>query len=357
MLHSSTIQDFRCIAAAELDFSPDVNLILGPNASGKTSLLEALFFMGRSRSFRTARIQPLIREGCSELLVTARVEQAGRPVTLGIRRSRQAVEMRLAGEPVRSLAELAQALPVQVLDPSVHGLLDDGPRIRRRFLDWGVFHVEHGFQTAWQRYGRALRQRNVLLRSYSDARNLEPWEQELVETGAEMDRCRKSYLQKIAPILEASASKLLDSDDKVSIEYLQGWPEGSSLQQALQQGRARDRVTGATQSGPHRADISIRMGANRAQDRVSRGQQKVLAGALVLTQLAEYHRHTGRQAVLLADDLPAELDAAHLARFLELAQAGGNQLFVTAIRPETLPESLTAQARVFHVEHGVVTPA
>ncbi len=355
MLKSLSIQDFRCIAKADLELSPTLNLISGPNASGKTSLLEALFFLGRARSFRTARVGPLIRDGASELMVVAQLERDGKPTPLGVRRGRQHAEMRLAGEPLKSLAELAQAFPVQILDPTVHGLLDDGPRERRRFLDWGVFHVEHGFQQAWQRYSRALRQRNILLRQQAQAKELVPWEGELAEAGTRMDELRRHYLSLISPILEASSQKILETPENVSVEYQPGWTRDMTLEAALVQSRERDRAAGSTQVGPHRADILIKLGGHRAQDRVSRGQQKVLAGVLVLTQLAEYRRHSGKRAVLLADDLSAELDPAHLERFLSLAREGDNQLFITAIRPETLPDNLVQNARVFHVERGAVT--
>lgn len=353
MLNVVTIQDFRCLVAAELDPGPELNLIFGPNAAGKTSILEALFFLGRARSFRTARISPLIRTGSQALMLTAKLGRNH----LGIRRSRNASEMRLGGEPVKSLAELAAAMPVQVLDPTVHGLLDDGPRARRRFLDWGVFHVEHRFQGTWQRYGRALRQRNVLLRQEAPARDLAPWEEALAEAGEELNRYRVAYLDAISAKLSDSAAKMLEIDDNVSVEHHPGWPEGSSLIEALAASRPRDYRTGTTQVGPHRADIVIRVGDHKAQDRVSRGQQKVLAGAMVLTQLQLYREHTQRPAVLLADDLSAELDPAHLARFLALAQATGSQMFLTAIRPETLPGDLVANARVFHVEHGALRGA
>lgn len=354
MLQSLTIRDFRCVELAELELSPTLNLILGPNASGKTSLLEAMFFLGRARSFRTPRIGPLIREGAGELLVSGRIAGPAGRLPVGIRRSRQDAEMRLGEKPLRSLAALAEALPIQVMDPTVHGLLDDGPRERRRFLDWGVFHVEHGFREAWQRYNRAMRQRNLLLRAAAPDKALEPWEHTLAEAGTSMDVQRRSYLSLISPMLKVYASNVLDIDEAIFIEYQQGWPQDIHLAEALRRGRARDRAMGSTQAGPHRADIVIRQGRHRAQGRVSRGQQKVLAGVLVLAQLEDFRARTGRAAILLADDLSAELDPAHLGRFLALAEAGGNQLVITAIRPESLPAELAEKARVFHVERGVV---
>lgn len=354
MLASLAITDFRCIAQAELEFSADLNLIVGPNASGKTSLLEAIFFLGRTRSFRTARLSPLIREGAAEVLVTGRVMGEHREIPVGIRRSRQGAEMRLGGQPVRSLAELSTAFPVQVLDPTVHGLLDGGPRERRRFLDWGVFHVERQFHGAWQRYSRALRQRNSALRSGGPRGEVAAWEPELVEAGMAMDAQRRAYLAALVPALQQATGALLGVEPAVSLEYQSGWGADRTFEAALAHSWPRDLQTGTTQVGPHRADLVIRLGTHRAQERISRGQQKVLAGALILAQLAEYTRRTGRRATLLADDVSAELDPAYLERFLALATGGGHQLFLTAIRPENLPSAIVSAARGFHVEHGRV---
>ena len=357
MLRALTVQDFRCIEHAALHFAPDLNLITGPNASGKTTLLEAIFFLGRARSFRTARVGPLIRDGASELLVSGQVQLGRRTVPVGLRRGRRGSEMRLDAQPLKSLADLSEAFPVQILDPTVHGLLDGGPRERRRFLDWGVFHVEHAFHRAWQRYSRALKQRNVALRGHGDAADIQLWDRELAEAGGAIDRHRRDYLAALAPGLQAAAAALLAVDAPVTLEYQPGWSQGLPLADALARSLARDRQAGATQVGPHRADLLIRLGDHRAQDRVSRGQQKVLAGALILSQLAEYHRRTGRAAALLADDVSAELDPEHLVRFLALARAGASQLFITAIRPESLPAEILAAARVFHVEQGrIKTP-
>lgn len=355
MLNSLEIEHFRCIEHAALDFAPDVNLIFGDNASGKTSLLEAIFFLGRARSFRTPRIEPLIQDEADALQVTGTLGTGGQH--LGIRRGRRSSEIRLGGATVRSLAELAQAFPVQALDPTVHGLLEDGPRHRRRFLDWGVFHVEQGFQAVWQRYNRALRQRNILLRQDAPRREFIPWEQELTESGGVLDGHRRAYLAQLSEALQPVAVTLLAIDQPVTLEYLGGWPDALTLAEALEAGWSQDMEQGATRSGPHRAEFVIRIGGRRVRERISRGQQKVLAGALVLTQMRLFRAATGLAAVLLADDLPAELDTGHLARFLELAGDGSSQLFMTSIRPESVPASLTDTGRVFHVEQGAFVPS
>ena len=170
-------------SATDLEFDGRCNLISGANASGKTSLLESIFFLGRGRSFRTARNETLIRKGADKLLLTGRFEAGESIRPVGVRYSREGFEARAAGDRIGSLAELATILPVQAIDPEVHRLVEEGPQERRRYLDWGVFHVEPRFVEQWRRYQRALKQRNAALRAESPEQVVRAWDPELVESG------------------------------------------------------------------------------------------------------------------------------------------------------------------------------
>jgi len=145
------VEQFRCLSKVELELDPHFNLFVGPNASGKTSLLEALFFLGRGRSFRSRRLETLIQQGERSFLVVGKCAEDGTTTTLGVRGNRAGTEIRIGGRPAQSAAELAEHFPPQVIDPEIHKLLEEGPGRRRRFLDWGVFHVEHAFLPTWQR--------------------------------------------------------------------------------------------------------------------------------------------------------------------------------------------------------------
>ena len=134
---------------------PHFTLISGPNASGKTSLLEAIYVLGRGRSFRTRRLEHLIRHGAERFVVFGEVDTADRRVPVGVEGSRSGMRAQIDGDKPSSLAELALLLPVQIIDPEVHHLIEEGPSRRRRFLDWGVFHVEPTSSAHWQRYQQA----------------------------------------------------------------------------------------------------------------------------------------------------------------------------------------------------------
>ena len=342
---------FRGLAPLAADFHPRYNLIVGRNASGKTSLLEALFFLGRGRSFRSRRLQALIRHGESDFQLVARVAYGGPAITLGIRASRGNTEIRIGGHAVRSSTELAGHFPPHVIDPEIHKLLEDGPGQRRKFVDWGVFHVEPSFLSEWQRYHRALRQRNAALRGGGVPVGV--WDDELVASGTRLAQLRSDYLQRLQPFITSAGLALLDLD--VTIGHLAGWPEGEGLAEALQRSAERDRRFGVTHVGPHRADIGVRVGGLLARDRISRGQQKLLASALTLAQLSLQESVAPGRTALLLDDPAAELDGERLERLVALVRTLPVQLFVTSLRAD-LP-GLGTPGSMFHVEQGVLAGA
>lgn len=352
-LERLSLEDFRCVARAELDCDPRCNLITGENASGKTSLLEAIFFLGRGRSFRSARNELLIRHGASQFSLVARVRQGGITQPLGLRLSAEGIEARYAGRPVGGLAELATVLPVQAIDPEVHRLVDGGPQERRRYLDWGVFHVEPNFVELWRRYQRALRQRNACLKAGQANALVQAWDRELVEAGEAVAEHRVRYLRGLSSAVRAVGQRLLGADIELSMH--QGWSADRTLAEALEHSLPRDRERGLTHAGPHRADLGLRVAGLPARDRVSRGQQKLLAATLLLGQLAHDAERGSPMAALLVDDPAAELDAGNLERLLDEVIQLPVQLFLTALGPRNPVLSRLPQARRFHVEHGVLT--
>jgi len=349
-LNRLEIDDFRCIERASLALDSRYNLFVGENASGKTSLLEAIFFLGRGRSFRTRRLDRLVRQGRDGFRLVGWVAADGPATVLGIAGSREGTEIRVGGAPAPSTASLAEHFPPQIIDPDVHKLLEEGPTRRRRFLDWGVFHVEQSFMEVWQRYHRALRQRNAALRQSSGRFPVDAWDQEMVQAGERLDALRREYLIQLADPLKAVGAALLGLD--VTVAYSSGWAQDDSYVSALNKSRDRDARLGITHVGPHRADISIRVDGQLAKERVSRGQQKLLASALILAQLHVQEKlHPGRGALLL-DDPAAELDGTRLTALLGVVRGLSSQLFVTSLRPEL--ESLGDPGAMFHVEHGQI---
>ena len=344
------VTNFRCVARAKLELDPRLTVIAGPNASGKTSLLEAVFFLSSGRSFRTSRVAPLIRTGQQEVSVVGRVASASRQVVLGVRGTRSGLETKVAGLPVKGFAEHVRLLPVQAIDPEIHKLLEEGPSRRRRFLDWGVFHVERRYVAAWRRYQRALKQRNAGLKQRLRSSAIDLWDRELIQAADPLVDYRQRYLDVLAPKAASLVAALLRLD--LELVHQRGWPQEKVFSDALRDARPRDLQMGVTTVGPHRADLIVRLRGQLARDRVSRGQQKLLAAALVLAQIEHRAELGGQMATLLLDDPAAELDAANLAGFLERVAGLPAQLIVTALDSATVQPLLGG--RMFHVEQGDV---
>lgn len=345
-LASLSISDLRCIRGASLQLDAGLNLIHGPNGSGKTSVLESIFLMGRGRSFRTRHTEQLISRGADKLTLFAQTQAPQHRVGFEYRRGETPVA-RVDGQDVRSLAELPAAFFVEAIDPEIHRLVEGAPTERRRWMDWGVFHVEQAFLDRWLRFSRALRQRNAALKQGMDPG---VWDSELCTHGEEVARMRAAWLEKINPIWNATLRRL--SDLEVDLHYFRGWGADQTLAEALAAGRDRDQLRGATQSGPQRADVLIRLGGKAARESLSRGQQKLVASALVLSLLRALKQCDCPTPTLLLDDPAAELDIQHLGRLVELVRDLDCQLVITSLDPQL--RAFGTPGTVFHVEQGVV---
>ncbi len=323
------VTDFRCLQSAALDLDPRFTLISGPNASGKTSLLEALYVLGRGRSFRTRRLEHLIRHGAEQFVVFGEAVTADRRIPVGVEGSADGVRARIAGDKASALAELALMLPVQIIDPEIHHLIEEGPSRRRRFLDWGVFHVEPHFVAHWQRYRQAVRQRNAALKSGQDMSLVAVWDGDLLQYGELLTRARASYVERLSEQAGTIARNLLGME--LMLSYRPGWARDQSFADALQGSNVHDRQMGATQVGPHRAELGIRLNGATVKDRISRGQQKLLAASLLIAQLKLFPEGSAVRPTLLLDDPAAELDDERLAGLIREVLAHSVQLIVTTL--------------------------
>ncbi len=348
-LYAVSIRDVRCITHAELEISPGLSLVWGDNGSGKTSILEAIFLLGRGRSFRTRNTERLIRRGQEHLRVIGRLDAEDGQV-VGVEARSSGVTARIAGSPVSSLAQLSQAFAVQVIEPGVHKLLEEGGYRRRRWMDWAVFHVEPQFAETWLRYSRTLRQRNAALKT--DPAHVAVWNAELARTGEQIAVFRARILEQLQPYWKQVLAGLTGLD--VQLQYLRGWSAERSLLEALEISRARDETRGLTHAGPHRADVAVRLSNRPAREVLSRGQQKLVAVAMTVAQIRLLQELTGTTPTLLLDDPAAELDGARLRGFIEQ---------VTQLRAQLIVTSLTAESRLFgtpdrtfHVADGRVQP-
>ncbi len=358
-IQSLDLTGVRNLHPVRLKLSPRINIFYGRNGSGKTSLLEAVYFLAMARSFRGSRTQPIIQHEQQQAVVFAELAGADNLVhtRVGVSRNRAAeLGIRINGETVRAVASLAQILPLQLLNAESFLLLDGAPRFRRQFLDWGVFHVEHSFIRAWQRMQQSLKQRNSMLRhAIMDSQQMAAWDAEFCAASEQIDAMRQSYLAVLKPVFEQTLARLIDIPE-LTIGYYRGWDRERGLSEVLSAGLQRDLQLGYTQAGPQRADIRIKLAGASAVDVLSRGQQKLVVCALKLAQGFVLARHTQQSCIYLIDDLPAELDARHRQALGLLLDQLGCQVLITGTEKEFLDIGWDKDTpvKVFHVEHGQI---
>jgi DNA replication and repair protein RecF len=357
-IHKLQITSFRNLDQATLEPAATVSLIAGENGSGKSSILEAIHFLGLGRSFRNTRQTPLIQHGEKACSVYGELDKG---VTLGVSRSLdETPQIRIQGDRTASSAELARQLPLQLLNAEAFRLLEGGPKTRRQYVDWGVFHVEHGFHGHWRDFKRSLQQRNILLKRKAALVELDPWSQEFVRHATEIDKLRKTYLAAFIPFLETLLTRLIDLEG-LTFRYYRGWSEEEDIQTVLDSNLDRDRIIGHSAAGPQRADLKIRLGMQYASDILSRGQQKLLVSAMKLAQGAFLAEQSGRKCVYLIDDLPAELDRENRQKVCSLLHELGGQIFITGTDVEELQRTVESsgftanECKLFHVKHGRIS--
>ena len=349
------IGDLRVIRDQVISLGRSWNVFVGANGAGKTSILEAAFLLSHGRSFRRGARDTLSRIGSDGYSVFGRLQVAsGQERRLGIARAGGKLETRVDGEVV-GISGLVQACAAACFEPGSHELIGGIAEERRRYLDWGVFHVEHGFLQDWRRYQRALRQRNSVLRNAGGDRDLEPWEIEMAGAGERIGQSRQAYLDRLRPILRSLLQGFLGELGESAITLDQGWKDDQTLAEALIESRPRDRERGHTGKGPHRADWSLAFTQAPRREHLSRGQEKLCALALVLAQARLFAQATGEWPILCFDDLASELDQAHQRQVIQQLQASGAQVLVSGTEWPRALDVDTDAVRLFHVEQGRIS--
>jgi len=336
----------------ECDIAPHsgINLIRGENGSGKTSLLEAIYILGRGRSFRDNQLFGAVQKGKKSFTVFGKKRQREEKSAVGITYSNKGGKVSINGKKVSKLSMLAHETPIHIITPKSHEILNGGSTTRRRFLDWGVFHVEPLYQHFSTRYYRALFQRNVALKT--NPKNANIWNNELVESGIQIQAYRESYFEYLQKEFFQQLA-IMDVGIKVDLVLSQGWSKEKSLHTVLVDNFPGDEKRRFTRMGPHRADLVFTMGSVPLDKLGSRGQLKMAIFALFLAQANVINSLTNRKPVLLVDDLTAELDQKNIYKVLGRLTSQNRQVFITTTDNNlVIPEET---GRMFHVEHGMIS--
>ena len=317
-------------------------------------MLEAVYLLARGRSFRSGRTSSLIRRGSEELSVSIRGSDVHRgQVQLSLQRDAGGrTRLRLDGQRERRLSALAARIPLQLFLPDVSTLVFGSPAERRQWLDWGLFHVEPTYLSVLQRMQQALKQRNAALkggRSGND--DLQIWTDAFCDRAEIVTQLRRDYVARLRGHLDQALSSLAP-ELEAQVQLYAGWSAQTPLPKILSEQRDSEVKSGITLSGPQRADLRLHCGKQPAASVLSRGQGKMLAMALKIAQAALLSESTNARSLFLIDDVGAELDSRHGARFFELLSGSGCQILATTTQNLSLMDRTGTDTRRFHVEQG-----
>lgn len=352
------ITRFRNLSSVSFAPSPSLTVIRGVNGSGKSSLLEALYYLGFGRSFRTNKHGSVIQHEEDAFSVFSSCKNDdGDVLKLGIQRSRnENFTCSINGQHSTKLSDLVSLVPIQLFTPQSTDLIIGSPAERRRFCDWGLFHVKHQFQLLSAQYTKFLKHRNALLKQQANLMAPENlyWESQFAELGERLTDNREDYVQSIVPIFKEYAKEFLPNFD-VDLSYYKGWEKDLSLSESLVKKRDYDGKIGHTSSGPHKADLKLKVNGVNAQELLSRGQLRMAVAALQMSQTRLLNTATQRKSIFLLDDVGAELDADKREQFIDGLLDMDTQVFVTAIESSQLAFiQKYNEKKMFHVEHGSV---
>ena len=277
-------QNFRNLKGTAINFHPRLNFILGENGSGKSSLLEAIFYLGHGKSFRTTKVNSIVSHQTEKFVVSIKNDNSHQ---IGVSRDALTSEtnIKIDGQRKNRLSDLAKSIAVQIVTPESFKLFFGGPKERRRFIDLGVFHVEHDFSEKWRDFSKVLKQRNACLRSKLDISMLNYWSDSFCAHSLVIAQSRSRYIDKLSSELIYWLNKLLPNiSSEIAIQYSQGWHQKKHLNNVLAGNRERELTIGHTIFGAHKFDIKFLIDKKPLDMCLSRGQQKLFLLALTFAQ-------------------------------------------------------------------------
>lgn len=353
-LSQLNLQHFRNLKAVSLNLDSGFNFLIGHNGSGKTSLLEAIYFLGHGRSFKSAVVNRIIHYEQAEFTLFAKIDEQQSSWTVGLQRTRQGENtIRINGEDGHKISELAHLLPMQLITPEGLTLINGGPSYRRAFLDWGLFHLEPGFHPLWSKLNRLLKQRNAALQQTTHYAQIKIWDQQLHDVATKISHWRQAYADALQGEIQATCQLFLP-DIEIETQFYQGWTREMEYAELLAHNFTRDSALGYTMSGPQRADFKFKANGLPAEDILSRGQLKLLMCALRLAQGEHFMRQQQRHCIFLIDDFASELDPNKRALLAQRLKESESQVIITAITPEQLQQPYWQEGAAFQLQQGEV---
>jgi DNA replication and repair protein RecF len=348
------LRDFRNYTRLDADFAPGFHLLLGDNAQGKTNILEAIYLMSTLRSFRGVGGAQIIRHGQKGYFAGGKVIGQG-DHQINMYWSARERNLVLDNHPVRKLTDYLGTLRTVVFCMEDGQLVKGTARARRRFMDLLLSQTQTGYLPLLQRYMRAVRARNVLLKQRSsDEGALDSFSVELVKLGNEIVRARRELIPKISPLARLAYRRISNDAEELRIEYQPSVKNDFTVE--LAQSRNRERSYRTTLIGPHRDDLQLLLNEKSSAQFGSEGQKRTLAIALKIAQAEYLTGIHGSAPILLIDDVMGELDMKRRSGFLPLlerARESSGQVFMTATE-ENWPRELSRDLQRWEVKAGTL---
>ncbi len=367
LLTSVELHNYRNYNELELKTPHKVNVFLGPNAQGKTNLLEAVFVLALTKSHRTSKDKELIGWNSPNARISGEVDKKYGSVKLDLSFAAQGKKARINGLEQRKLSDFIGSVNVVMFAPEDLEIVKGTPGVRRRFLDMEIGQVQPGYLYTLQQYGKVLQQRNNYLKStaissINDAM-LEVWNMQLAEHGVKIMKKRKHFIQKLQMYAEQIHFGITNGAEQLTIEYKPSFDTDALQEESvlfeqfmikLSQVKDGEIRRGVTLVGPHRDDLAFYINGKEAQTFGSQGQQRTTALSLKLAEIELIHEEIGEYPILLLDDVLSELDHNRQTQLIETFQSKV-QTFITTTSLESVNTEKLYDAGIYYVKDGVVT--
>jgi DNA replication and repair protein RecF len=354
------LTNFRNFKTASVNLCNGMNYFYGKNGSGKTSIIESIYYLSLARSFRTNKNSVIINHDSKELTIFADlISKQSIEGKLGLTRDLNGhIIVKYNGEYVEKVSFLANVICIQLIAPDTFMMFDGGPNLRREFIDWGCFYHFPNYGIKYFEYKKILKQRNALLQSKTSESYLSIWDKSFIEASIIINNYRNEYLS----IFNEKAGNIINSmlpDSQLSIELISGFKtDPSSFEEQLKKSRDREYLLGYSLFGPHKSDLKVKSNNDNVIDVFSRGQQKLLITSMRLAQGELYQDSSHNNCVYLIDDITSELDdisKLSLFNYINL-HMNNSQFIITSLNKldTSMFNNDCTNNKMFHVEQNEI---
>ena len=350
---------FRNLNNQYLEPNKNINLVLGSNGQGKTNFIESLYYLGHNRSFKTKNIKDVIP--FEEELVQINAIIDGEKITLN--KSKHKSTILVGDEKISSNSLLSQRLPTQIISPDRGFVVGGTPKLKRSYLDWGVFHDNKEILKTYKSYNKTLKNINAILAG-KNQNQLDEWLSQLSFLSVEISQARTNYIQKLVKILEESSlqklESFIESTKNLAFKLQTGWiKDVDGLNQNeiityLQNNKDSFIRTKHLGYGPHRATVDFYLN-KKNEGFLSRGEQKKLSIVFWMLQVLVLAKENSDPVVLI-DDISSELDQKKINSILDFLTNLNIQIFITDIGNKELPLD-PKKTNIYHIKKGIIVSA